>query len=402
MKKTLLIILSALLLMMSLVACGNTTDDPSTDNNKETDKAPAASGKFEPEIISKDKIDPRQKVVDSMIEMSEVEWIPMQDLDFSTVLDTLYYKSGVKYTGMIYVTGARENHVDAEGFKPYLNEKGEYTGPTTPTTAIGNHCSSSIRISYNTFSNKATFATTVQMMPGVDGGMEALGNYVYSASDKTTEMIFANNRGDTQLFAEGYALLQKGDAILFCDGKTGHTRIVIENTVAKDSAGKIDLKNSYVITIEQTSSFDTERRDVNTTWFVNHKYTYADLIGTKYIPLTFKGFKDFDGVTEDNTFSVKSVNNKTNLTSGKLKGIVTSSYLEIDSVLCEVLDSEGKVVVSQKLDNINNAEKTKFQFKNAEADEGFTKLKAGDYVYQITANTAFGSAKVHQKNITIE
>ncbi len=400
MKKTLLLILSALLLVMCLVACGDTADTPSGDETPETTKKPTTSNKFEPEIIPADKIDARQAAVDYMYEMSSIEWTPAEDIDSASVQPTLFYKAGVKYTGMMYVTGS-QTRTDADGFRAQLDENGVYTGPANPKEGFGNHCSSSISLSYARVSSKAKFNHTTKMMPNANAGMKALGNYLYDEKDATTDLIFAKNR-DLDVFSEGYALLEKGDAILYCDGKTGHTRMIIENHVEKNAQDKIDIKKSYVVTIEQTSSFDETRTDrVVTTWYVEHKYTYAQLIETRYIPLTFEGFENYDNATGDNTFSVKSANTAKNITSGKLKGIVRSDYVEINSVTCEVFDKSGNVVVSQNLVN-NGNDMTAFQFQNADADEGFTTLAAGEYVYTITANTGFGNVKVHELKFTVE
>ena len=403
MKKFLSLLL-VLLMVFSLAACGGSSEKPKTDDDKnKTD----ASDKFEPETISADKIDPRQVVVDYMYEMANIEWTPSEDIDSTQVHSSLYYTKGVKYHGIMYVTGSR-TMTDADEFRAQLNEKGEYIGPPNASKGYGNHCSSALRLAYDLVSEKVDFGYTGEMAPNMNKGMIALGNYKYKDSYKTSYGIFADNP-NTDVFVEGYTLLQKGDAILTSwpnpngndpsIAQTGHARMIVENHIAKNGAGKVNPHKSYVITIEQTSSFDKQAKEgINTTWYVEHKYTYSDLINTKYIPLTIEAF---EAEKEDTTFTTKSLNTEKNFTDGTFKGIVRSSFLPILSVTAEVTDKDGKVVATQVIKNTNKDNKLTFQFKNEEMNDEFKNLAAGSYTYTITANTAYASAKVYKLDLTI-
>ena len=71
--------------------------------------------------------------------------------------------------------------------------------------------------------------------------------------------------------------------------------MIVENHVIRDENGKINGDESYIISIEQTSSFDKEAKEqkgINTTWFVDHKYTYSTLREKNYVPVTVALFNE--------------------------------------------------------------------------------------------------------------
>ncbi|MBR5314927.1 MAG: hypothetical protein IKU45_05910 [Clostridia bacterium] len=398
MKKFLSLLL-VLLMVVSLVACGSEKEPAKTPEKTDTPE------KFTPETIPAEKVNPRDVVVDYMYEMANIKWTPAEDIDSTQVHSSLYYKKGETYYGIMYVTGSR-TLTDADEFREQLDENGVYTGPANAQSGFGNHCSSAIRLAYDQVSTSVKFGYTGEMIPMKNKGMLPLGNYKHENAYQTSYGIFDANP-DKNVFIEGYALLQKGDAILTCwpkandpnSAETGHARMILSVDIVKTAAGKINPHKSTVTTIEQTSSFDKQAKDgINTTWYVEHVYTFNDLLEDKYIPLTIEAFNETPETTE---FSVKSVNTAKNVTSGHLRGVIRSTYLPIKSVTAEVLDANGDVVVSQTIKNPPQ-DPTVFQFNNAKADEGFTTLEAGSYQYTITVNTTYGSAKVHQIDFTVE
>lgn len=405
MKKALLLFALCLVLVVSLAACGGNktgTETPSTDEGKTNQP----SGEFKPETIPASKINPRDIVVDYMYEMANIEWTPSEDIDSTAIIDTLYYHKGTKYKGIMYVTGSR-TMTDADEFRAQLNEKGEYIGPPNKDKGFGNHCSSAIRLAYDRVSSEVKFDYTGEMVPHMNQGMLPVGNYEYESAHKTTYGIYDVNP-NKEVFYDAFALLQKGDAILTCwpkandpdHAETGHARMVISVEISRNAAGKINPHKSKVICIEQTSSFDKlAEQGVNTTWFVEHEYTFSKLVETKYIPLTIAAFEEKG---QDTEFSVKSANTPKNITSGNLKGIVRSTYLPINSVTSQVLDANGQVVATQTFKNVAPTDPLVFQFQNAKADEAFTTLAKGTYTYEIIAHTTYGSAKAHQFTFTVE
>lgn len=393
MKKVLFMLLLVCMILTALSACGN-SDVPPVDDPQDTSKTP-----FTPEIIPAEKFNPRQVVIDYMYKMSKVEWIPKTNIDFTeTISGNLHYDKGVKYTGIMYVTG-KHLMTDYDEFMEQLDEKGVYIGPTDQPSAYGNHCSSALRLSYDQIVNTLGFTSTVTMVPSQKRGTIPVGDYVFDDSDKTTDSIVQKNSKEKMF--ECYALLQPGDSILTCWGPTGHSRMVLEVKVEKTGAGKINPSKSTVTTIEQTSSFDSTRKDVKTTWYVEHVYSFTQLFSTNYIPLTIE---ELNKEAKDTEFSVKNINTAKNVTSGKLQGVIRSSFLLIQSVTVDYIDSNGNVVATGTYKNPANlsAEKITFQFNDVKAPEGVTSLPAGNYTYNITANTIYGSAKVAVVDFTVE
>ena len=229
----------------------------------------------------------RKQAVDYMREMSNIKWTPEEDIDLTTIKKTLYYKKGETYYGVIYNVN---RGVDGETFSSHIDENGVFTGPFDKPNCPGNHCTSAILITWRKFGDKTTAGWTANMMPQCGTGILCLGDIEWKDEDKTTiEMV---ERTNANTVYEAYALMQEGDAILYCFGPTGHARMICENHIVRKEDGKIDPEESYIITIEQTSSFDKMRPDINTTWYVDHKYTYERIHESNYIPITVPLFAE--------------------------------------------------------------------------------------------------------------
>ncbi len=404
MKKIIALLLLVCMMLTALTACGG-NETPNTDNpnnNSEESKGPTSNNdkKFEPETIPASNIDPRKVVIDYMYKMANLEWTPTQDIDFTSgenyITDHLIYNKGVKYSGIMYVTG---NHClsNYDAFAKQLNENNEYIGPIEKKTAWGNHCSSAIRVSYDQVEEGLKFGSTPGMVPSKKMGTLIVGDYKVEDSFTTTDEIIELN--NILVMSEAYAQLQPGDCILTCWGPTGHARMVLEVKLEKSAAGKINTSRSGVVCIEQTSSFDKQRKDdVKTTWYVEHFYSFSELYEAKYVPLTIKTLQNIE--KKDTTFTTKSLNTADNITSGRLKGIVRSSFLEIESATIEIIDKNGNVIVTDTIVNTNK-DRLAFQFNNQKGPDELTTLAAGDYTYLVTANTTYGSAKVAMVDFSV-
>ncbi len=228
----------------------------------------------------------RKEAVAYMHEMSEIKWTPSEDIDLTSIIKTLYYKKGETYYGVIYNTN---KGVDGETFSTQL-EDGVYKGPITREKAFGNHCTSAILITWRRLGDKTTAGWTANMMPQCNTGILPIGDYIIEDDDKTT--IAMVERTEPEDLFEAYALMEAGDAILYCFGPTGHARMICENHVIRDADGSINPEESYIISIEQTSSFDKTRTDRNTTWYVDHKYTYEMIRKGNFVPITVPLFQE--------------------------------------------------------------------------------------------------------------
>ena len=238
--------------------------------------------------MSKNIQELRKEVVAYMRSMSEIKWTPEDTVDLTMINKKLIYNKGETYYGVIYNT---ERGVDLEKFASYL-EDGTYKGPYTKKEIPGNHCTSSILISWRKLGDTNTAGWTANMMPQCKTGILPLGDYIWKEDDKTTiEMV---ERTEKNTVLEAYALMQEGDAILYCMGPTGHARMIVENHVVRNEDGTIDPEESYIISIEQTNSFfkDALEKGINTTWYVDRKYTYETIHSKKYVPITVGLFQE--------------------------------------------------------------------------------------------------------------
>ena len=228
----------------------------------------------------------RQAAIDYMREMSQIKWTASEDIDLTVIKNTLFYKKGETYYGVIYNTN---KGVDGETFASYIDENGIFRGPVAKKECPGNHCTSTILITWRKLGDKNKANWSVDMMPQCGTGILSVGKYEWRKEDKTTiEMV---DRTPEQDLYEDYALMQCGDAILYCFGPTGHARMIKDNVVVRNPDGTINPDESYITSIEQTSSFD-KNAPVNTTWFVDHKYYYQRIREKKYGPITIQLFQE--------------------------------------------------------------------------------------------------------------
>ncbi len=388
MKKILSLLLIICMMLSVLISCKKETDNPD-----ETENAVATfdETEYKKDILPEENINPRDIVVDYMYKMASIEWKASQTIDLSSVKDTLIYRKGQKYKGIIYCTVNNMNNYDA--FAAEI-EDGVYTGSSDKATVVGNHCSSAIRVAYDLISNDVTFGSTVDMVPSRNKGTKIVGDYTFNALDKTTDEIIARNTAEKMY--ECYALLKKGDNILTCWGSTGHTRMIVDVVVERDSSGKINPGRSYVVTVEQTSSFERDKETkLTTSWFIDHKYKFSELFNEKYIPLTIDAL-------EGNIPSItgQALTGSANITKGKLNGIIYSKGVPIQSVDVKVITPEGELVIDK---NFVNTEKVKNQFlcQTITIDE-LTTLPAGRYQYSLIVNTVYGQVIANSFYFTVE
>jgi len=369
-----------------LISCGsgktpgNQPDETQGSGNTTTNNSET---KFEQKPIPPENINPRDYVVDYMVKMSQIKWTPKTTIDLSAIQKSLIYTKGKTYYGIIYSTD--NVMINYDGFIYYLDENGTFTGPTQKKLVPGNHCSSAIRLAYSQISPTVSFSWTGNMLPNKKTGTIPVGTYKFESNITTTDEIFEQNNLQTML--DSYALLKKGDAILTCWGSTGHARMIVENHVEYFSNGRVNSDKSYVITIEQTSSFDSTSKN-KTTWYVNHKYKYVDLLNTKYIPLTIKELaEDYEVTLKGNGLtSAKTI------TSGYINGSIRSTTV-IRSATVKITDTATGTVVAEKTLENKTATLSELTFDKMEMPEIKT-LTTGRYFCEISAETPYGSSTV--------
>ncbi len=130
------------------------------------------------------------------------------------------------------------------------------------------------------------------------------GEFAYQVTDEANTLdIYTNNGQDTILNA--YAMTRRADALVFYHKEEGgsaygHSRLVVADPVVIRSAdGSVDPAKSFFVTTEQG---DGLYDNTNSSWRVNYKYTFAQLLDTDhtaddkssggvYLPITIRALR---------------------------------------------------------------------------------------------------------------
>ncbi len=381
----------------------------SCNNTSSSVETPIVSTQKE-EIISPFKtpdVSMRDWVENYMREMSKVVWTPSQDMDLTkdyagnTVGKTLYFKKGEIYHGLPYVNLSTDS--DLEDFTSALQWDEEnsvyvYDCPSDRKgeEALGNDCSSAILHAWKRFDTDIYAYDTGSCFPlDENTGIHTIGNLKTDKSDKTTDTIISKN-GSEKIFI-AYSKLQKGDMLIWRlkngNSTTGHTRMVVDVHVSKTLTGKINPAASYVTTIEQTNQFDPDAANdgKNTTWWVDHKYSFSMLLEKSFIPVTCRAFSE---ELPTPNITLKDVNTKKTIgyVNGNLYGSIKSNY-PILSVTVNIKDINNNIIHSQKHKPkighiIEMVSLGIFKIDN-------TTLTAGEYIYTIEVETVCGFGEVY-------
>lgn len=415
--KRMLFCLLVLVLVIAFASCGENTGDGNEVKETHSETETTAPEKTEEEgpicginvedyykVVQFDlpKGSFRDAVVEHMREQASIEWVCSETFgiteDFNSWGIHLEFKKGQKYVGIPYA----DTKVSAEQFRQALVD-GKYTSRSNKWKDVyGVQCVSSI---YNAIQqvDPTVYGTTYNMTPGlVSFPFRGIicGQYeIPKALRKTQEIIDANN---ADVICEAYAQLKKGDVIIMQDLDRGaaHTRLVVEDAVvAKNAAGKINKGRSYVQTVEQTNSFDAQRTDgVKTTWYVDHKYTFDNLVQTNYVPVTFEIYNKERSQCEipylllDEEITAKQVE----------KGVIGSkveSNFPIRYVYLDVYSKDGQLVKREK--KYDMADKFKVVLRNP-STALVSNLEKGEYTFVLTAGIARGSAELARVDFTIQ
>ncbi|MBM3859662.1 MAG: hypothetical protein FJ395_08440 [Verrucomicrobia bacterium] len=333
----------------------------------------------------------RQIVLSYMTQMATQQWVCQTFMDFTRArpyTKTLTYQPGTRYIGIPYVS----NHRGVELFRHNLDANKVYLGPTNYAHCLGVSCAPAIKVAYRNVSPTLTFTGTPNILPHARKGIVAVGNYQWEVDTPanatlTKDIIAASG---TNAILEAYALLQPADTIaartLSGTNIFGHARLVSSAPeVVRDSKGKINTRESWLRVTEQCGSFNKDV-DYNTTWRVNKKYTFADLIAKHYVPLTLEEFKTGKLVPAEITVTGLTPAEKIP-TQNKLQGEVSSNFL-INQVDATIYDADGRIASHGR----SCPESRQFDLAAISFDKDVTKLPAGAYRFVLTVKIGYGDS----------
>lgn len=390
--KKLLIFTLFLLTLIFMTSCSspsvspNNNDDTTilqTEEQKEPEEKPLGNDDNSMFVYPENK---REFVVQYIRDLATIKWSPKETFHLFGKYEawnySLTYKIGKIYYGLPFLVGSRGTKEQFENFI----EDGFYIGETTNSDCIGNACYDAVYVSLIQVCPSITFNSTEDMLPSNNTGLAAVGDWDYSVSAHDTPRIIKRN--SKQTMAKAYAQLEIGDVVLkhVVAQDAGHARIVSRPPVVtyKDD-GSIDLDKSYITTIEQTNAWD-KQTNVNTTWWVDHKYTFAELYKTNFVPLTPT---DYNTSPQPfiNALEIVTVDEFTS--SGKLSGTLSSNHYIIQ-INAKITDSDGNVLYS------NNYYPTakKVFLEDLDFSPTLSDFTAGEYHLNIDASLSLGTKTV--------
>ena len=365
MRKTALLLLFLLLCSFVLTSCGGNSGEETTKKKvaisqtpKETEAPEGSEGSKQQEdaiFAASYKVekfekptDLRQTVVDAMRKMADMEWVCTVEHTVKNKFDTwsidYTFKKGQVYHGIPYANLGTNYD---EFARLIVDGKWGYDGPEGWTEGIpGNQCTSSINQAVKTCCN-VSIKETPGMIPGhsvfQSQKFSQVGDYETTKDNTTTDIVKKN--GPDKMY-ECYAKMQKGDIIITSD-ITSHTRLVADVVVERNPAGRINFNKSYVVTIEQTNTLESMKdpkfiaeHGYDSTWWVDHHYTFSTLFDTAFVPFTLKAYDD--EIIEPYIALNTEIKPET-LAKGTISGTVSSNLI-IHHVLYQLLDKDGNVV----------------------------------------------------------
>lgn len=281
----------------------------------------------------------------------------LTDEDFAnyTGSDYIYLKKGRLYRGIPYSYAGTSalnfydyaSAPDAAGISTVSGLHWRaLNGDAKIGACVGNDCSSSIQLAWDSIGSDIMQANTKAMTKLY--GYLPVGEY-QSVDGQYADTRSLCSQNGTDVMHKAYTGLQKADAVVKREPSWGHTMMVVENHVIRKADGSIDGQQSYVTVLHQTSSyvkketkeFDPQyNEDVYTIYGVDDKYTYDDLFDQGYLPVTCDVFVDPAPVKE---VYVKD-SEKEHSYETILNGMVVSNRF-LSAVTVTITDQSGKTVM---------------------------------------------------------
>lgn len=421
MKKLIIGLLLASLTLLCLASCasgdGNSVETTGPDNAASTNdgirtEAPATK-KEEPKETVKDNSyveplptdtskfsffqvfkapegNPREIVMDYMMDMAEIKWQPAEDFtigwegtaSFDPNMALKFYK-GKTYNGTTY----GNTHCSLELFSHFVDANGILKMDNySYEKIIGNNCSTTMTLAYQQIVNMPisvlkpiSSRTGLLKLAGDLRIPEGKGDNWYSAE------VFAEN-GQEAVY-EAYTTLESGDILYKSIPGTGHTRMVRKVEVSKSAAGKLMPTRSYIYCVESTNAWDTSEQ--KSLWFIDRKYSFSEAYGTMFMPVTLEIFHKDAPTYSDAYLSYDGKPTENNIKNGLLPGQVKSNF-PLNYVMVTVNDADGNTVKRE----IKAGMTTNYTFDMRKIYLKTSDLPAGEYTLTIRAGIARGGADI--------
>ena len=416
--KKLIALMLLVLSVLVLASCGGDGSEETTKKKVKITNPPVEST-AEPEtkvdlstlykVVEFDKSkDFRTTVVNKMKEMGSIEWTCTKSFKISQKYegwDVNYgFTEGVVYHGIPYAdkpTGLFEFSRRVVDGKYTDGDKDVNDMPSIYGLQCVTSVNFAIQSCINFDANASRFYNPAHE-EFMSDHFDVLGDIeVIKDGDTKTSVI----KNGAQKMAEAYALLEPGD-IVFEGSGYNHARLISGKTrVVKNDKGQISLTQSKVITCEQVNQLESghdaafiKKNGYDSTWWIDHEYSFNDLFGHNYMPITLKEYgheNDADApyVALDNEIKAET------LAKGSINGSV-SSNMPLRYVLYQLVDANGKVV-SETIGS-NRYKRSGFTISNIyNADSLFANAVHGQtYTFRMYGCIVAGEALLSEVNFT--
>jgi len=417
MKKFLFASLIVFIAVLLLVSCGKKPEQSAADENPQETQSPETTppkkeyyfGDITYNSLKKRNFykvfeapegNPRQIVIDYMRKMATVEWVASETWtttwknEGNYKVNLKYYK-GKTYYGLPYSNCG----TDFNCFMEYVED-----GVFTPNShyheeLVGNHCSYSMVRSYQQVLNFTGTGTLKPSSTSQRGKM-----LMFPAGSGLEKPVKDDNWYSADLLKhngmqksfEAFALLDAGDMLYKHTTGAGHTRMVAgKPEVVRKADGTINHNKSYVTVIEQTNAWFDKKE--NSTWFLDKKYSFADLYANSFMPITLKFFNEENPVITDAYISYTGKNTPESI-KGSINGTIQSNYA-FTYILVSLKDADGNTIKTWTMNqNLTINSLNSSVFYNV---LGISSLPAGTYTYNLRVGIARGNCDVETITFTI-
>lgn len=306
----------------------------------------------------------RDKVIEVTYAMATTPWTVKEPLLLDancTCCKDITFIPGKTYHGIPYdhKNGSLQRffycldeETDEQGRYTYADWIYDYQGSIdTWDMYVGNDCSSAAQQIYATVCDEVEFFRSRTQFPCYGFGTIPVGNWGEGAvvqpdgyTDDTYKE-FIEPIGEEAMY-ENYALVRAADMIGNVATGGGHCRMVVQDPVVMlDAEGKMDPDASYMVVCEQVASFADFEADggYTSSWRVDQKYTFRDLMALGYVPMTFDCL-----INSTTDVSEATVEDTLDGRLGLTTGIVTATR-NLDSVEMVITDDQGNEILRQRM-----------------------------------------------------
>lgn len=276
------------------------------------------------------------------------QWTPEESFTYTIASNgnTVRVQKGTVYGGHLYVTNAVSNLYRMMNY--YDEETGVFSvnikNGDNIANLIGNQCSFGSFWGWARVSNSISHQLTNTITP--KSGIVPIGPYKSTNGTTLQHTKDICKENGQQVMFRSYAEFLPADGMVHYNG-AGHVRMVSEKAHVEYTAdGSIDGQKSYVLYLDQGSSFSYRShngKSVKVQGGIDKKTTFLEMYNAGYLPFTLKEFVGLDPV-EKGEVSVTEGAVTDSMSLKELTALEISANYTISDVTVKFTDDSGKTL----------------------------------------------------------